>query len=163
MEAKSDEEEDDFQTDDDEEMEVDKQEQQKRKKVRENCLKLPFIQMSGICYKNSTGFCNDTTGCHIHVFQVQGGGFQKKFRNNHWKSGRKKRGKVWRKMQIHTYLVLCQRAPLYLQFEVVWLSLVLLLKTSRADINLCSVIFTLTANGTLSISQILRWFHMEIM
>lgn len=31
---------------------------------------------------------------HINVFQVQGGGFQKKFRNNHWKSGRKKRGKV---------------------------------------------------------------------
>ncbi|GAA6217145.1 surfeit locus protein 2 [Lates japonicus] len=26
--------------------------------------------------------------------KVQGGGFQKKFRNNHWKSGRKKRGKV---------------------------------------------------------------------
>lgn len=96
MEAKSDEEEDDFQTDDDEEMEVDKQEQQKRKKVRENCLKLPVIQMlmSGISYKNPTGFFNDTTCCHIHVFQVQGGGFQKKFRNNHWKSGRKKRGKV---------------------------------------------------------------------
>nr|XP_046231300.1 surfeit locus protein 2 [Scatophagus argus] len=26
--------------------------------------------------------------------KVQGGGFQKKFRNNHWKSGRKRRGKV---------------------------------------------------------------------
>ncbi|XP_010737006.2 surfeit locus protein 2 [Larimichthys crocea] len=26
--------------------------------------------------------------------KVQGGGFQKKFRNNHWKSGRKKRGKA---------------------------------------------------------------------
>ncbi|KAK2819205.1 hypothetical protein Q5P01_024766 [Channa striata] len=26
--------------------------------------------------------------------KVQGGGFQKKFRNNHWKSGRKKHGKV---------------------------------------------------------------------
>ncbi|XP_068430496.1 surfeit locus protein 2 [Clinocottus analis] len=26
--------------------------------------------------------------------KVQGGGFQKKFRNNHWKSGRKKQGKV---------------------------------------------------------------------
>lgn len=63
MEAKSDEEEDDFQTDDDEEMEVDKQEQQKRKKVRGSCLKLPMIQMlmSGISYKNPTGFCNNTT------------------------------------------------------------------------------------------------------
>lgn len=55
MEAKSDEEEDDFQTDDDEEMEVDKQEQQKRKKVGENCLKLPVIQMlmSGISDKKN--------------------------------------------------------------------------------------------------------------
>lgn len=58
MEANSDEEEDDFQTDDDEEMEVDKQEQQKRKKVRENCLKHPFIQMlmSGISYKKPHRF-----------------------------------------------------------------------------------------------------------
>lgn len=30
----------------------------------------------------------------IFVFQVQGGGFQKKVRNNHWKSGRKKQKKV---------------------------------------------------------------------
>lgn len=30
----------------------------------------------------------------FYVFQAQGGGFQKKFRKNNWKSGRKKQGKV---------------------------------------------------------------------
>lgn len=79
VEAKSDEEEDDFQTDDDEEMEVDKQEQQKRKKVRENCLKFPFIQMSGISYKNATGFCNDTSAVICISFRSREVVFRRNF------------------------------------------------------------------------------------
>lgn len=89
MEGDGDQEEDDFQTDEDEEMEmeVDKQAAQKRKKV--------CVNMWGIYFINVTMMSvNRCWCCHINVFQVQGGGFQKKFRNNRCKSGRKKHGNV---------------------------------------------------------------------
>lgn len=91
MEGDGDEAEDDFQTDEDEEMEVDKQVLQKRKKVCGNlnsfCLFACFWCINYIMPVSFNIY-------HLYVFQVQGGGFQKKFRNNRCKSGRKKRGKV---------------------------------------------------------------------
>lgn len=88
MEAKSNNEEDGFQTDDGEEMEVEKQVQQKRKKVCWKCFWLFPLNFSfKWLWHESVITCN----C---VFQVQGGGFQKKFRNNHWKSKSKKKGSV---------------------------------------------------------------------
>lgn len=97
VEGDGDEEGDDFQTDEDEEMEVDKQVLQKRKKVRGSWITF----LNSWHQWNNDCFLEWHHCCHIYVFQVQGGGFQKKFRNNHGKSGSKKRGKVWSKMQNH--------------------------------------------------------------
>lgn len=85
MEGGASEEEDDFQTDDDEDMEVETPALQKRKKVS---VRFNDVDIDGPMV--SAGGMN----CHDYVFQVQGGGAQKKFRNNRWKSGRKKRGSV---------------------------------------------------------------------
>lgn len=119
MEAKNDEEEDDFQTDDDEEMEVDKQEQQKRKKVRENCLQLPFIRMlmSGIGYENPTGFCNDTTAVIFMSFRSREVVFRRNFEITTGNRDVRNVGKCEEKCKF-IHILTFVKTLLYLQFEV---------------------------------------------